>query len=120
MVKTDTIGGFPYAEPDCKGCGKPLLLENSMVTDGCGCNTPLGINSMNETRWRLLMTYTQNLQWAQERLRKENDVLREAMHPRPETKGTSPLLLYFTDADERTEFVEAYRQVHPNAKSYNV
>lgn len=54
------------------------------------------------------------------RLQKENDILREAIHPHPETKGTSPLVLYFTDAAERAEFVTAYQEVHPNAKSYNV
>ena len=54
-METDIIGGFPVAEPNCKGCGKPLTLENASLTDGCPCNSPLGVNSMNETRWRLLM-----------------------------------------------------------------
>ena len=58
-MKADIIGGFPCVEPDCKGCGKPLLIENAWMTDGCPCNTPLGINSMNETRWRLLMQLQQ-------------------------------------------------------------
>lgn len=52
---TDIIGGFPEKSDNCKGCGKPLSLENASLTDGCPCNSPLGINSMNETRWRLLM-----------------------------------------------------------------
>ena len=62
-VRTDVIGGFPYADPNCKGCGQPLKLENAPVTDGCPCNTPLGVNSMNETRWRLLLQFCQELQW---------------------------------------------------------
>ncbi len=59
-VSGDVIGGFPVVEPDCKGCGKPLLIENAWMTDGCPCNSPLGINSMNETRWRLLMQLQQS------------------------------------------------------------
>ena len=58
-LSTDVIGGFPYASPNCKGCGRPLLLENAWMADGCPCNHPLGINSMNETRWRLLMKLQQ-------------------------------------------------------------
>lgn len=59
-LTTDTIGGFPIVSPDCLGCGKPLLLENAWSTDGCLCNSPLGVNSMNETRWRLLMQLQQD------------------------------------------------------------
>lgn len=55
----DVIGGFPYADPNCKGCGKPLAVDNAWMTDGCPCNSELGINSMNETRWRLLMQLQQ-------------------------------------------------------------
>jgi hypothetical protein len=58
----DIIGGFPYADPNCKGCGKPLTIENAWMTDGCPCNTALGVNSMNETRWRLLMQLQQRLE----------------------------------------------------------
>lgn len=54
-IETDIIGGFPYASPECKGCGEPLTLANAWMTDGCPCNSELGVNSMNETRWRLLM-----------------------------------------------------------------
>lgn len=54
------------------------------------------------------------------KVEEENRILREAVHPRPETKGTAPLILYFGTAADRTEFVEAYQEVHPNAKSYNV
>lgn len=28
----------------CKGCGKPLLMENLYVDDGCLCNSPRGTN----------------------------------------------------------------------------
>lgn len=54
-MTTDIIGGFPLVDSNCKGCGKPLVVENAWLTDGCACNSPLGVNSMNETRWRLLM-----------------------------------------------------------------
>lgn len=56
---TDIIGGFPTADPNCDGCGRPLLLENAWMTDGCPCNARLGVNSHNETRWRLLMHFQQ-------------------------------------------------------------
>lgn len=59
MSDVDTIGGFPFADPNCKGCGQPLTVENAWITDGCPCNTELGVNSMNETRWRLLMELQQ-------------------------------------------------------------
>lgn len=58
-MDADVIGGFPYADPNCKGCGAPLTLENAWMADGCPCNTALGVNSMNETRWRLLMQLQQ-------------------------------------------------------------
>jgi len=67
--KVDVIGGFPYADPNCKGCGKPLVLENSWMTDGCPCNSALGTNSMNETRWRLLM----QLQQQQDAVQQQQD-----------------------------------------------
>lgn len=57
--KGDIIGGFPIVDPKCQGCGKSLLLANAWMTDGCPCNSPLGVNSMNETRWRLLMELQQ-------------------------------------------------------------
>jgi hypothetical protein len=59
MSQSDIIGGFPIVNANCAGCGKPLLVENAWMTDGCPCNTPLGVNSMNETRWRLLMQLQQ-------------------------------------------------------------
>lgn len=58
-MESDVIGGFPIIDTNCKGCGKPLAIENAWMTDGCPCNSPLGINSMNETRWRLLMNLQQ-------------------------------------------------------------
>ena len=67
--KVDVIGGFPYADPNCKGCGNPLVLENSWMTDGCPCNSALGTNSMNETRWRLLM----QLQQQQDAVQQQQD-----------------------------------------------
>lgn len=54
-VSVDIIGGFDFADPNCKGCGKPLVIENAWMTDGCPCNSVLGVNSMNSTRWRLLL-----------------------------------------------------------------
>ena len=59
-IQTDVIGDFPIVDPNCLGCGKPLLLENAWMTDGCPCNTPLGVNNQNETRWRLLMRLQQD------------------------------------------------------------
>lgn len=58
-IQVDTIGGFITASPNCRGCGAPLLRENAWMTDGCPCNSPLGVNSANETRWRLLMDLQQ-------------------------------------------------------------
>lgn len=58
-IEVDVIGGFPIVDPNCSGCGKPLTIENAWMTDGCSCNSGLGVNSMNETRWRLLMELQQ-------------------------------------------------------------
>lgn len=70
-VDVDVIGGFPDKRDECRGCGKPLIVENAWMADGCPCNSALGVNSMNETRWRLLM----QLQQRQER---ELEKFREA------------------------------------------
>lgn len=67
----DVIGGFPHAEPTCRGCGVPLTLENAWMTDGCPCNSPLGINNLNETRWRLLMELQQQQSRSLERLEQQ-------------------------------------------------
>lgn len=67
IMKTDVIGGFTYADPNCTGCRNPLLLENAWMTDGCPCNCELGVNSMNETRWRLLMELQQKQSLALQR-----------------------------------------------------
>lgn len=64
MSECDVIGGFPFNDPLCGGCGKELLIENAWMTDGCPCNSPLGCNSMNEHRWRLLMQLQQQSQFA--------------------------------------------------------
>lgn len=69
-MDTDTIGGFPLISKDCAGCGKPLVIENAWMTDGCPCNSGLGVNSMNETRWRLLMDLQQEQSRELESLRK--------------------------------------------------
>lgn len=58
-MNADYIGNFPKVDPNCAGCGKPLVIENAWMTDGCPCNTPLGVNNDNETRWRLLMQLQQ-------------------------------------------------------------
>lgn len=34
----------PNIPEKCNACGKPLLLENLYVDDGCPCNTPRGVN----------------------------------------------------------------------------
>lgn len=68
-LKVDTIGGFPLVSDSCQGCGERLLVENAWMTDGCPCNTALGVNSLNETRWRLLMQLQQEQSREVERLR---------------------------------------------------
>ncbi len=65
----DIIGGFPVTDPYCAGCGEPLALENAWMTDGCPCNHALGVNSMNETRWRLLMQLQQRQQHENEAIK---------------------------------------------------
>lgn len=69
MGECDCIGGFPTKSPNCAGCGEPLMVTNAWMTDGCPCNSPLGVNSMNETRWRLLMQLQQEQARQIERLR---------------------------------------------------
>jgi hypothetical protein len=69
-VSGDYIGNFPKADPNCAGCGQPLRMEDAWMSDGCPCNTPLGVNNTNETRWRLLMQLQQNASYAGEELRK--------------------------------------------------
>jgi hypothetical protein len=38
---SQAVGG----DTACKGCGEPLKADNAWMTDGCPCNSPLGINS---------------------------------------------------------------------------
>ena len=71
--RADVIGGFEYKDTLCAGCGKPLELANAWMTDGCPCNTPLGVNNRNETRWRLLMQLQQAQAREIERLKKLRD-----------------------------------------------
>lgn len=83
IPKSDTISGFPVIGDNCAGCGKPLEVENAWMTDGCPCNSPLGVNSMNETRWRLLMDL-------QQRQSRENESLakfKAYVHARLDTAG---------------------------------
>lgn len=75
-TEVDTIGGFLQSVPWCIGCGDLLLVENAWMTDGCPCNTQLGINSQNETRWRLLMELQQDQSREIESLKKQ---LQEAL-----------------------------------------
>lgn len=58
-MESDIIGNFPTAKPHCLGCKEPLTIENAWMTDGCPCNSKLGCNNINETRWRLLMELQQ-------------------------------------------------------------
>lgn len=67
-MSVDIIGGFPSKSPYCEECGKTLAKHNAWMTDGCPCNGPLGCNSMNETRWRLLMELQQEQARELERL----------------------------------------------------
>ena len=60
QATANNVSGFPVVQSICMGCGKTLLLENAWMTDGCPCNSVLGVNSMNETRWRLLMQLQQS------------------------------------------------------------
>lgn len=59
-TEVDVIGGFTINDPNCLGCGKPLLQKNAWMSDGCPCNSPLGVNNQNEKRWRLLMELQQS------------------------------------------------------------
>lgn len=43
-----SVGGLLCVEKNCKGCGNPLVTENAWMTDGCPCNSPLGVNSEND------------------------------------------------------------------------
>lgn len=70
-MTTGIIGGFALADPNCKGCGKPLTIDNAWMTDGCPCNTPLGINNPNGTRWRLLMELQQRQAHKLEEIKKD-------------------------------------------------
>lgn len=53
-------------------------------------------------------------------LLEENRILREALHPRPETKGTAPLILYFGSDKDRDEFVALVQEAKPGMKSYSI
>jgi hypothetical protein len=111
-VKTnaDIIGGFPYSDPNCKGCGKPLLVENAWMTDGCPCNTPLGVNSLNETRWRLLV----NLQQQQAR---EIEWLRTLIPSKHQLAATSVDTKPFIAERIASDILDRVFEGHIDAKS---
>lgn len=79
MPECDVIGNFPYKSDECKGCGQTLTIENAWMTDGCPCNSPLGINNDNETRWRLLMLLQQREHHQLAALRKRVEELESAL-----------------------------------------
>lgn len=81
-MTSDVIGGFPCIDPECAGCGEPLKLENAWMTDGCPCNSMLGCNSLNETRWRLLMELQQQQSRKIEALQKELHTIKTQGQPR--------------------------------------
>lgn len=54
----------------CYGCGRKLEVENAWMCDGCPCNSRLGVNSQNETRWQLLIELQQRQSRQMEVLRK--------------------------------------------------
>lgn len=41
IVIDSTREPFPV---ECRACGKPILLCNLYVDDGCPCNSPRGVN----------------------------------------------------------------------------
>lgn len=101
METGDVIGGFPEANDKCRGCGNPLLIENAWMTDGCPCNSPLGINSMNETRWRLLM----RLQQQQAR-----EIERFLVGDAPTTRGDGSM----------ADFIEQFNTLQSTAEQFGV
>jgi hypothetical protein len=42
--KIEPASNTPMRDMICRGCGKPLLLENIYVDDGCPCNSQRGVN----------------------------------------------------------------------------
>jgi len=58
-ARSVSVGVCDEGERYCSGCGKVLEKANAWMTDGCPCNSPLGSNNMNETRWRLLIQLQQ-------------------------------------------------------------
>lgn len=69
--KVYVIGEFPLKSKTCIGCGEELLVDNAWMTDGCPCNSPLGVNDTNQVRWLLLMELQQK--HAEALLKKEVD-----------------------------------------------
>ena len=91
-------------ERPCCGCGKPLLVENAWMEDGCPCNTPAGVNNLNLYRWRLLHELQQQQARENERLRAElatahNDALE---------KAEDAMLEVFADMDRAYLFTSGF------------
>jgi len=84
------IGKFPYANPNCQGCGERLTVENAWMQDGCPCNTTLGVNSMNETRWVLLMHLQQKQQRELASIREEKAGVGRCPAYKPATPPAKP------------------------------
>lgn len=59
----DMMTGADYeaASQPCGGCGKPLILINAWMEDGCHCNSPAGVNNTNLWRWNLLHKLQQRM-----------------------------------------------------------
>lgn len=104
-MSADIIGGFEYAYPNCLGCGKPLTIENAWMTDGCPCNSVLGVNNRNETRWRLLMQLQQQQSTAMEALREALVSLKE--------------LFEFHEGSAKPEFEGAYPTIRVNGTDWS-
>jgi hypothetical protein len=58
----------------CLGCGKPLLVENAWMFDGCPCNEPRGVNDNNAGRWAALWRLQQNQSMELEKAAKQRDL----------------------------------------------
>lgn len=57
-LEAKSLAGF-YSDPNCRGCGEPLTIDNAWMVDGCPCSSPAGVNTRSERRWALLMQLQQ-------------------------------------------------------------
>lgn len=60
----------PVYSNKCNGCGKPFVIENAWMEDGCPCNSAQGINDNNMRRWKLLHDLQQQDSRALEKAKK--------------------------------------------------